>query len=49
MAWHGKTKSGKKIVLRNPAEKGKRYARQLRNGTVAETGEKLTKEGKAWQ
>ena len=31
-----------KIVLRNPAEKAKRYARQLKTGRVAETGKKLS-------
>lgn len=31
-----------KIVLRTPAEKAQRYARQLRNGVVTETGKKLT-------
>lgn len=36
-----KTKKGNKIVLRNPSEKAKRYARQLRKGIVQETGEKL--------
>lgn len=36
-----RTKNGNKIVLRNPAEKGKRYARQLKSGKVAETGKKL--------
>ena len=36
------TKSGKKIILRNPAEKAKRYSRQLKSGQVFETGKKLT-------
>lgn len=36
-----KTKNG--IILRTPAEKGKRYARQMRRGVIAETGEKLDK------
>jgi hypothetical protein len=44
-----KTKTGKKVVLYNPAEKGKRYARQLRNGKVAETGKKLTNTDKAYR
>ena len=39
-----RTKNGKKIVLRNPAEKGKRYARQMKSGFIHETGEKLKKE-----
>lgn len=36
-----KTKNGKKIVLRTPSEKGKRYARQMKTGYISETGEKL--------
>lgn len=43
------TKTGKKIILRNPAEKAKRYARQLKNGYVTETGEKITKDGRAYR
>ena len=35
-----KTKTG--IVLRNPAEKAKRYARQMKHGFVRETGEELS-------
>ena len=35
-----KLKNG--IVLRNPAEKAKRYARQMKNGCVTETGQKLS-------
>ena len=42
-----KTKNG--IVLRNPSEKAKRYARQLKNGKVTETGKKLTKSDKAFR
>lgn len=42
-------KSGKKVVLLNPAEKGKRYARQLKSGFVSETGEKLTKVDRAFR
>lgn len=38
-----KSKSGKKIVLLNPAEKGKRYSRQIKSGKVNETGKKLKK------
>lgn len=49
MAWFGKTKTGKKIVLLNPAEKGKRFARQMKNGCVSETGEKITKDGMAFR
>ncbi len=36
------TKKGNTIVLLNPAEKGKRYARQLKSGMVQETGVVLT-------
>lgn len=36
-----RTKTG--IVLRNPAEKAKRYARQMKSGVIRETGRKLTK------
>lgn len=36
-----KTKTG--IVLRNPAEKAKRYARQMKSGEIRETGKQLTK------
>ena len=49
MAYVCKSKSGKKIVLRNPAEKGRRYARQLKSGKVTETGKKLTKNQKSWR
>jgi len=42
MAWYGKTKTGKDIVLLNPSEKAGRYAHQLRTGYVAETGEVLS-------
>lgn len=44
-----KTKTGKKIVLLNPAEKAKRYARQMKKGTVTETGKKLTKTDLAYR
>ena len=43
------TKNGNKIVLRNPAEKGKRYARQLKNGKVDETGKALSPTDKAYR
>ena len=43
------SKSGKKIVLRTPSEKGKRYARQLKNGVVQETNKKLTPTDKAFR
>lgn len=43
------TRKGNKRVLRNPAEKSKRYARQLKNGAVSETGEVLTDTQKAWR
>ena len=36
-----KTENG--IILRNPAEKAKRYARQMKRGIVTETGKKLSK------
>lgn len=42
MAKYVKTKNGKTIVLRNPAEKGARYAKQLKAGKVEETGKTLT-------
>ena len=42
-----KTKNG--IVLRNPSEKAKRYARQLKNNRVAETGKSLSKEDRAYR
>lgn len=44
-----KTKKGNKIVLLNPAEKGKRFARQIKSGVVQETGEVLTKEDKKYR
>ncbi|MBP3431771.1 MAG: hypothetical protein J6K39_02835 [Clostridia bacterium] len=42
-----KTKTG--IVLRNPAEKAKRYVRQMKSGVVRETGEKISREGMAYR
>ena len=44
-----KSKNGKKIVLRNPSEKGKRYARQLKTGVVSETGKKLSNTDRAFR
>ena len=44
-----RTKNNKKIVLLNPAEKSKRYARQLKTGKVSETGKKLTVYQKEWR
>ena len=44
-----RTKNGNKIVLRNPAEKGKRYARQMKSGFIQETGEKLNDKGYAYR
>lgn len=44
-----KTKKGDNIVLLNPAEKGKRYARQLKHGYVQETGVVLTPTGKSFR
>jgi hypothetical protein len=35
------TKSGKTVTLRNPSEKGKRFAEQIKAGKVLETGEVL--------
>lgn len=49
MAHVVRTRKGNKIILRTPAEKGKRYARQMRNGVVSETGEVLKKEGYAYR
>ena len=37
------------IVLRNPAEKAKRYAVQLKCGFVNETGQKLSSTDTAWR
>lgn len=42
-----KTKNG--IILRNPAEKAKRYARQLKNNKVTETNKTLSKEDRAYR
>ena len=42
-----KTKTG--IILRDPAEKAKRFARQMKNGKVTETGKKLTKTDMAFR
>lgn len=42
-----KTKTG--IVLRNPAEKGKRFSRQLSSGVVRETGQPLDCCGRAYR
>lgn len=44
-----KTKTGKKIVLLNPSEKAKRYARQMKNGKVTETGKRLSRTDLAWR
>ena len=44
-----KTKSGTTIVLLNPAEKGKRYARQLKSGYIAETGVVLSPVDKSFR
>ena len=43
------TKNGKKVVLRTPAEKGKRYARQLKSGRIQETGKALTEKDRAFR
>ena len=44
-----KTKTGKKIILLNPNEKAKRYARQLKVGKVRETGKKLSNSDRAFR
>lgn len=44
-----RTKKGNKIVLRNPSEKGKRYARQLKSGKVQETGKTLSNTDRAFR
>ena len=44
-----KTKTGKKIILLNPNEKSKRYARQLKVGKVRETGKKLSATDRAFR
>ena len=49
MAHFYQAKSGVKIVLRDPSEKGKRFARQLKNGRVTETGKKLSNTDKAFR
>ena len=49
MAHVVRTRKGNKIILRNPAEKGKRFARQMRNGVIAETGEVLKKDDFAYR
>lgn len=43
------TKKGIKITLRNPFEKGKRFAQQLKNGKIEETGKELTEKEKAYR
>lgn len=42
-----KTSNG--IVLRNPAEKAKRFARQMKSGCVRETGEQLDYAGLSYR
>ena len=49
MAKKIKTSSGTTIILRNPAEKAKRYARQMKNGKVTETGKKLNSNDMAYR
>ena len=41
--------NGKRIVLRNPSELSVRYARQLKQNKVSETGKKLSKEDRAFR
>lgn len=36
-------------ILRNPSEKAKRYARQMKSGVIRETGQKLTREDMAFR
>lgn len=43
------TKKGYKVVLRNPSEKAKRFAHQLKNGRVLETSKKLTPTDRAYR
>ena len=43
------SKQGKKIVLRNPSEKAKRFARQLKSNKIQETGETLSKTDRAFR
>ncbi len=43
------TKSGKQIRLLDPSEKAKRYSKQLKHGSIRETGELLSDEQKAWR
>lgn len=42
-----KTENG--IILRNPAEKAKRFARQMKSGVVRETGTELTSNDMAYR
>ena len=42
-----KTKKG--IILYTPSERAKRYARQLKNNKITETGKPLSKEDKAYR
>lgn len=42
MATRITTKNGHEIVLLNPSEKSKRFARQMKNGVIKETGKELT-------
>lgn len=42
-----KTSNG--IVLRNPAEKAKRFVRQMKSGCVRETGEQLDYAGLSYR
>ena len=42
-----RTKTG--FLLRNPAEKAKRFSRQLKNGKVTETGKKLSATDRAFR
>lgn len=44
-----KTKSGKTIKLLDPDQKGRRFAKELKEGCNVYTGEKLTKSQRAWR
>ena len=48
MALKFTTKTGKKVVLLNPAEKGTRYARQLKKG-LDHTGKTLSDTQRAYR
>lgn len=49
MAVTVKTKSGKRLKLLNPAEKGNRFAKQLKSGRITETGKRLNESEKSFR